>query len=198
MLGELRRFPCSRGNALAEEFDSRFQALALFPEASPEVAFLFKAGGDCLDVQGLGLEGGAQFVWQNRRGNGGFGKRSHGVSGSQRAAVSVLLNVNQDGSHRSFRDYSLAGYEIRVFSGYIAGNDFGKRSELIVGVDRLDRHKNVKARGTGRFQEMRDLQFVERFVKRLRDRDDRGKSRAVRWIEIEKKVIGMVEVVVAV
>src|SRR5580692_4726964 len=41
---------------------------------------------------------------------------------------------------------------------------------------------------------MSDLQFFQRFVKRLRDRNHNGKFRAIRWIQIKEEIVGVFEI----
>src|SRR5208282_2293637 len=93
-----------RRESFAHEFNGVFEPLALFPEIGPEIPFFFQACRDCFYVQRFGLQGGAQFAWQDWRGDRCLGERAHRIRRGEWLSVSVLLDVDQDAAGRAFCD----------------------------------------------------------------------------------------------
>ena len=99
------RFFRARRHALAENLDGLFQSLAVVPEVGPKVAFFFEPRKDGRHIQVFRPEIRPQFARKDRRRNRRLGKCAHGIGCSQRAAVRILLNVDQDaaGGRRTAR-----------------------------------------------------------------------------------------------
>src|SRR5258708_30195503 len=122
----------------------------------------------------------------------------HGICGSQRTPVSILLHVNQHAAWRTLGNDALLGHQTRVFGSHGARDDLAEGTQLLVCVHRLDRYIDVDSRGARSLQEVRQLQFFQLFMQRSSDGDDDGKFRAIRWIQIEEEVVRMLKVVEAI
>ena len=128
------------------------------------------------------------------RGDGGFGKCADGVGGGQGTALRVLRDVDQDAAGRTFCDDAFTGDEIRVFGGYTAGDDFREGAQLFVGVNGFDGNKDVETGGAGSFEKTFELERFEPFMQRFGDGDDDVELGAIGGIEVEEKIVRMVEI----
>lgn len=187
-----------RGHLDAEQLYGVFETLARSPKIGPEVALFFEAGMDGFDVEGFRAETGAKLVGRNWRGNGRFGKGARGIGGRERAAMRVLLHVDENAARGTFGDDALVGDEIRMLGGYGARNDFAEGAKLLVGVNGFDGNVDVEAGGAGCLQKMLQAEGLQLFVESFGDGDDDGKIGAIGGIEVEEKIVRMLGIADAV
>src|SRR5258707_4307882 len=81
-----------------------------------------------------------------------------------------------------------------MLSSYGTRHDFSDRSQLLVGVNGLDRDVDVEARRTGSFQKICETQFFQLFVESFGDCYDHRNLSAVGGVEVEKEIVRMFEV----
>src|SRR5258707_11313201 len=75
-----------------------------------------------------------------------------------------------------------------------AGDDFRKGAQLLIGVNGFDGNKNVETSGAGGFEKTFELERFEPFVERFGDSDNDAELGAVGGIEVEEKIVRMVEI----
>src|SRR5580700_3712836 len=84
-----------RRHTAAKQLDGILQALAALPEIGPEITLFLETRKDGFYIQRFGAKARTQFARQQGSGDRRLRECSYGVGGSQRAAVSVLLHVDQ-------------------------------------------------------------------------------------------------------
>src|SRR5215472_8028422 len=82
-----------------------------------------------------------------------------------------------------------------MLCGYRARDNFSKRPQLLIGVNRFHRYKDVKSRCAGSFQKTYDPQFFQLFMERSRNRNNHGEIRSIGRVQIEEKIVRMLEVI---
>ena len=164
------------------------------PRAAP-LALLFQPRKNCFDVEVFRMQAWPQLVRQNRRRNRSLGKRPHRIRRGQWPPHRVLLHVNQHAPRGPFGHRPLVGHQVGMLRRYRARNDFSKRPQLLVGVNRLHRNKNVESRRARSFQKAHDPRLFQLFMQRSRNRNYYGKFRAIGRIQVEKEVVGVLQVV---
>src|SRR5215469_7013058 len=191
------RFRRSRRYSRAEQVDGFFEPLPLLPEVGPEVALLLEPGKDGFYVVGFRIEVWPQFSSQNRRRDRRLRKCPYGIRGGQRSSMGILLDVDQHAAGGTLRDGSFAGHEIWVLRGNGPRHNLAEGPQLLVGVDGLDRDVQMHSCGAGSLQKTRQAERLQFFLERSSDGYHHREFCTIGRIEIEEKVVGVVEIIQA-
>jgi len=111
--------------------------------------------------------------------------------------MGVLVDVDEDAASGTFGDGAFVRNQIGMLGSDHAGYDLGEGAELLVGINGLDRKIKVHAGGAGSLEKDTELELREFFVESFSDLDDDGEVRAVGGVEVEKEIVGMIDVAVA-
>ena len=85
--------------------------------------------------------------------------RPHGVDGSDRLALAVLVRVDQDAAPARLRPFGRR--ELRMRARDRAGDDFGERARLLERRAAVERHEHVEALAAGGLRERDEAELVE-------------------------------------
>ena len=170
------------------------EVLAGLPEIAPEIAVFLETGSEAVNVELRGIEIGFEFGRLERRRHGSLGKGANGVGCGERAAMGILVNVDKDAAAGALRDGAFVGDEIGMGGCNYARDDFSESAELLISVNRFDGEIEVHAGGAGSLEEDVEFEFVEFLVESFRDGDNHGEIGAVGRVEVEKEIVGMIDV----
>src|SRR5215470_13941499 len=106
------------------------------------------------------------------------------------------MHVDEDAAHGTLGDATLVSNELGMLAGDQSGHDLSESAKLLVGITRFDRNVDVNAGRTGCLEIRLQLEFVELFQQRLGDSYVHREFGAVRGIEIEEEIVGMLEILI--